>query len=145
MDFGTILTLLILILGVAGPVIEKRLKKAGKVDQARKLRDVLDTVLSKDEAEKEEAPEAEPGPGKVLPTPPVTTEKYDPGMPYTTFSVSPELLEGGYRSVKEIAEERRRKYAQSEVKLEPCHSLEIDPKKLVIYSEIMKPKFDDCR
>ena len=48
-------------------------------------------------------------------------------------------------SVKEIAEERRRKYAQSEVKPEPCHSLEIDPKKLVIYSEIMKPKFDDCR
>ena len=97
--------MLILILGVAGPVIEKRLKKAGKVDQARKLRDVLDTVLSKDEAEKEEAPEAEPGPGKVLPTPPVTTEKYDPGMPYTTFSVSPELLEGGYRSVKEIADD----------------------------------------
>ena len=56
------------------------------------------------------------------------------------MQIPPELLEGGYRSVKDIARERRQAAAESAAP-EKC-GLEIDPKKLVIYSEIMKPKFD---
>lgn len=58
----------------------------------------------------------------------------------TVFSAPSELLEGGYRSIKDIINDRKSamdKAGNDEVvKKEP-----IDPKKLVIYSEIMKPKY----
>lgn len=51
-----------------------------------------------------------------------------------------ELLEGGYKSVKDIARERQ-KSEIVETNVEQAPKKKIDAKKMIIYSEIMKPKF----
>ena len=121
---------------------EKQLKKAGKVDQARKFRDIIQTVTG-EEDEKEDSSTARV-PEQAAASAPVSASQAVPVSQESTDTVQmqipPELLEGGYRSVKDIARERRQAAAESAAP-EKC-GLEIDPKKLVIYSEIMKPKFD---
>ena len=142
MDIGTIITLLVIVLGAAGPLIEKQLKKAGKVDQARKFRDIIQTVTG-EEDEKEDSTTARV-PEQAAASAPVSASQAVPVSQESTDTVQmqipPELLEGGYRSVKDIARERRQAAAESAAPEK--RGLEIDPKKLVVYSEIMKPKFD---
>lgn len=144
MDVGTVLTLLAIILAIAGPVIEKKLKKAGKVDQAREFRNLMDTI-TRDKAE--DAPEYESSqeaPARPISYLPETQDAYElPSFSDSTVSgqgVPQELLEGGYRSVRDIMAERHKK-SSDDIPDAAEKKFSIDPKKLVVYSEIMKPKF----
>lgn len=144
MDVGTILTLLAIILAIAGPVIEKKLKKAGKVEQSREFRSLMDTITGDKE---ENAPEyesgQEAGSRSAIPLPEVPDVQEFPsssGSIVSSRTVPQELLEGGYRSIRDIMAERHKK-SSDDIPEAAENKFSIDPKKLVVYSEIMKPKF----
>ena len=134
MDAGTILTLLVVVLTIAGPAIEKMLKKAGKVDHARKVREIVDTFSP----DRGDGPDNAPRPASV----PESGPEPEAAETRSAFQVPSELLEGGYRSVRDIIRERQQKEAMKQTEPGPAPRLDIDPAKLVIYSEIMKPKWD---
>lgn len=161
MDAGTILTLLVVVLTVAGPAIEKMLKKAGKVDKAKKVRKIVDTFSTdKDEewgnASSPYDPGSEFGPEPAMQWPAggdvvsaddtMPEEVSRPVVPAAaevrnTPPVSSELLEGGYRSVRDIIRERQQKESVRPKESGTKSGFDIDPEKLVVYSEIMKPKW----
>lgn len=139
MDLGTILTLLVILFAIVGPVIEKKLKQAGKIVQARQFREIMDTVTGSREDDEQETA-ASPSAGAAPAVRPDTVGNVDANHPVLQ-DIPQELLEGGYRSVKDIIADRRKRSAGTKPAAGPVKKLEIDPKKLVIYSEIMKPKF----
>lgn len=108
----TIIGLLFILLPVILKLIGKRLETSGNQDKARKVREIAQ-ALGADEPEIEEI-----CPQPALPvTPPPAQEPVMEGR--SSVSRKPMLVE----------EETQKKGEK------------IDPKKLVIYSEIMKPKF----
>lgn len=137
MDIGTIFGLLLLLLPVAAKMIEKSLAKAGNTGGAKKMRDFADMFGddSHDDGDvetKEVFPALMPG------------EEYTATFTDDAVSGEPDRMplpeEGGYRSVEEMIKERF--HASSDQDQGPEHkTMGIDPKKLIIYSEIMKPKF----
>ena len=63
------------------------------------------------------------------------------GAGYIGSHVVKELLEGGYRSVRDIIRERQQKESVRPKESGTKSGFDIDPEKLVVYSEIMKPKW----
>ena len=66
---------------------------------------------------------------------------YTPGR--TVGDDMDDLLDDGYRSIKDIVADRKRSTPAAAVRNMPekKSGVDIDPKKLIIYSEIMKTKF----
>lgn len=122
----TIIGLLFLLLPVIFKLIGKRLEQAGNVDQAKKMRDIYEAFGGDTEDKQEEflpLEEGEPAEfsGFEVKVNPLPVQK-------------PEVIP----AVK-IAETPKVQPMLMEEKEE--HKEKIDPKKLVIYSEIMKTKF----
>lgn len=175
MDIGIVITLLFLLLSVAGPLIEKQLKKAGKIEQARTLRRITDTISGDGrEAGDERDEREETSPADVPDTPEIRVEQKNPSAATASAPVAPaarRAMPAGqspdasadaraevlalalekYRARKKAKEleqtELSRLKSASRAHVPPQdqpsekRKLDIDPRKLVIYSEIMKPKF----
>ena len=122
----TIIGLLFLLLPVIFKLIGKRLEQAGNVDQAKKMRDVYEAFGGETEEEQEE----------ILPV-----EEGEP-VEFSGFEVKVNPLpvkKPKVISVAKITETPKVQPVLMEEQEEPKEK--IDPKKLVIYSEIMKTKF----
>ncbi|MBE6218128.1 MAG: hypothetical protein E7124_08820 [Bacteroidales bacterium] len=132
----TIIGLLFILLPVIFNLIGKRLEKSGKQDTAARMREIAKTLGGDDEdqdvvgwltEEKDDETDERqspvvPEPAKVVVEPkPVRVAPAMENVKRTTVKPKKVLLE-------ETKPEKREK---------------IDPKKLVIYSEIMKPKYTE--
>lgn len=117
----TIIGLLFILLPVIFNLIGKRLEQSGKTDKAGKLREIAKTLGADDDdtVAKWLAGEEDAGPEPVA-APVVPSE---PKNVAVKPSVTPRK--------KVLVEEEKKKGEK------------IDPKKLVIYSEIMKPKYTE--
>lgn len=124
----TIFGLLLILLPVIFKLIGKKFEQSGKAEKAEKLKKIADVfgddgeenpfkewLNAKPETEAEDVPERHPEP--VPATQPQYTEKVEKQVAVR----KPVLLEEDKTEKKE----------------------KIDPKKLVIYSEIMKPKYTE--
>lgn len=120
----TIIGLLFILLPIIFKLIEKRLQNSGKAEQAGKVREFAELFQDKETAEPMTAPVVElpvkNEPVKVVVPKPQKT--FVEGQRMTRIKKAPAIL-----------------MEEPEIKKKE----KIDPKKLVIYSEIMKPKYQD--
>ena len=139
----TIIGLLFILLPVIFKLIEKNLQKAGKEQQAGKVRELADlfkedetsSAYEGDESAFEESEEPMAAPVIELPLKPETAPA-SPARPVKTVKPAPLFVEGQKMT--------RKKKAPILVEEPEINKKEkIDPKKMVIYSEIMKPKYQD--
>ena len=140
-----IIGLLFILLPVILKLVGKRLAQSGQPEKAKKLQDLLDTVYDgKDDAklkdELDDGLEVEyDDDGQIVSVHPKMVWKPEPIVPVVEKKVEPaaqihlwEVKEGIPATKKKpmLVEEAPKKKREK-----------IDPKKLVVYSEIMKPKF----
>jgi|GEM_PF-1065803 hypothetical protein len=133
--FGIIFTLLIIIVPVLMEVIASALKKAGKTEQAAKVEQVRKMLLSEEQKKKEalkklkearaEAPLPKPQPRPYV-APVSGIGQYE--APIDAL-LSGDITESSIKEHVETVSEK------------PREKFNIDKKKLIIYSEIMRPKF----
>ena len=141
----TIIGLLFILLPVILKLLGKRLEQSGQPEKAKKLQDLLDTVYDgKDDDklkdEQDDGLEVEyDDDGQIVSVHPKMVWKPEPIVPVVEKKVEPaaqihlwEVKEGIPATKKKpmLVEEAPKKKREK-----------IDPKKLVVYSEIMKPKF----
>ena len=140
----TIIGLLFILLPVILKLVGKRLEQSGQPEKAKKLQDLLDTVYDgKDDDklkdEQDDGLEVEyDDDGQIVSVHPKMVWKPEPIVPVVEKKVEPaaqihlwEVKEGIPATKKKpmLVEEAPKKKREK-----------IDPKKLVVYSEIMKPK-----
>ena len=141
----TIIGLLFILLPVILKLVGKRLEQSGQPEKAKKLQDLLDTVYDgKDDDklkdEQDDGLEVEyDDDGQIVSVHPKMVWKPEPIVPVVEKKVEPAAqihlweVKEGVAAVKKkpmLVEEAPKKKREK-----------IDPKKLVVYSEIMKPKF----
>ena len=141
----TIIGLLFILLPVILKLVGKRLEQSGQPEKAKKLQDLMDTVYDgKDDDklkdEQDDGLEVEyDDDGQIVSVHPKMVWKPEPIVPVVEKKVEPaaqihlwEVKEGIPATKKKpmLVEEAPKKKREK-----------IDPKKLVVYSEIMKPKF----
>jgi hypothetical protein len=141
----TIIGLLFILLPVILKLVGKRLEQSGQPEKAKKLQDLLDTVYDgKDDDklkdEQDDGLEVEyDDDGQIVSVHPKMVWKPEPIVPVVEKKVEPaaqihlwEVKEGIPATKKKpmLVEEAPKKKREK-----------IDPKKLVVYSEIMKQKF----
>lgn len=152
-DLGTILTLLLVVLPMAAGLIEKLLKAAGKTGAAGKMKDLAEMFDSKDSSEDGEqaagnphgqqpvpagAPAGQPAPVTAnVGQPAPATAHAGQAAPKPQHQMQPArpTVEKPVPNVKPKTENPAADEAVAGKK--PF----IDKKKLIIYSEILKPKF----
>lgn len=152
-DLGTILTLLLVVLPMAAGLIEKLLKAAGKTGAAGKMKDLAEMFDSKDSSEDGEqaagnphgqqpvpagAPAGQPAPAtahSAQPAPVMTHSPQAAPKPLHQMQPTRPTVEKPVPNVKPKTGSPAADEAVAEKK--PF----IDKKKLIIYSEILKPKF----
>ncbi len=152
-DLGTILTLLLVVLPMAAGLIEKLLKAAGKTGAAGKMKDLAEMFDSKDSSEDGEqaagdphgqqpvpagAPAGQPAPAtahSAQPAPVMTHSPQAAPKPLHQMQPARPTVEKPVPNVKPKTGSPAADEAVAEKK--PF----IDKKKLIIYSEILKPKF----
>lgn len=152
-DLGTILTLLLVVLPMAAGLIEKLLKAAGKTGAAGKMKDLAEMFDSKDSSEDGEqaagnphgqqpvpagAPAGQPAPAtahSARPAPVITHSRQAAPKPLHQMQPARPTVEKPVPNVKPKTGSPAADEAVAEKK--PF----IDKKKLIIYSEILKPKF----
>ena len=152
-DLGTILTLLLVVLPMAAGLIEKLLKAAGKTGAAGKMKDLAEMFDSKDSSEDGEqaagnphgqqpvpagAPAGQPAPATVhsaQPAPATTHSRPAAPKPLHQMQPARPTVEKPVPNVKPKTGSPAADETVAEKK--PF----IDKKKLIIYSEILKPKF----
>ncbi len=116
----TILGLLLVLLPLAFKLVEKKLRSSGRVETAEKVHEWAEMFGNdKDQDDDSDEEDVAPAPVAVSPQPSLQQVQVTPVMPRTRKPASKPML------VEEKTEKKDK----------------IDPKKLVIYSEIMKPKF----
>lgn len=125
----TILGLLLVLLPLAFKLVEKKLKASGKVETAEKVHEWAemfgkDEDWEKDDEDEDDSPSVQPAaPARPVEAPQVVSlqqkTRPEPVKPVTRMKApKPAVVEDDTKKKEKI-----------------------DPKKLVIYSEIMKPKF----
>ena len=152
-DLGTILTLLLVVLPMAAGLIEKLLKAAGKTGAAGKMKDLAEMFDSKDSSEDGEqaagnphgqqpvpagTPAGQPAPAtahSAQPAPVMTHSRQAAPKPLHQMQPARPTVEKPVPNVKPKTGSPAADEAVAEKK--PF----IDKKKLIIYSEILKPKF----
>ena len=139
----TIIGLLFILLPVILKLVGKRLEQSGQPEKAKKLQDLLDTVYDGKAETVELETEDEPDDGleveydddgQIVSVHPKMTWKPEPvstPAPEKTFVFESKPAPAVKKQKKPVLMEETPKKK----------SEKIDPKKLVIYSEIMKPKF----
>lgn len=127
----TIIGLLFILLPVIFKLIGRKLEKSGQTEKAGKVRELAKTLGADDDSEKDafeewleslKEPEAEPQQPEPAALPQMVEAKPQPVF------VKEDMKRTTVRSMLKEDEPEKKKD-------------KIDPKKLVIYSEIMKPKY----
>jgi cell division septation protein DedD len=130
----TIIGLLFILLPVILKLIGKRLEQSGQPEKAKKLQDFLDTISS-EEDDADDGMEVEyDDDGQIVSVHPKMIWEPEPvstPAPEKTFVFESKPAPAVKKQKKPVLMEETPKKK----------SEKIDPKKLVIYSEIMKPKF----
>ena len=130
----TIIGLLFILLPVILKFVGKRLEQSGQPEKAKKLQELFDT-MSSEEDDADDAMEVEyDDDGQIVSVHPKMIWKPEPVSvpePEKTFVFEPKPAPAVRKQKKPVLMEETPKKK----------SEKIDPKKLVIYSEIMKPKF----
>lgn len=130
----TIIGLLFILLPVILKLIGKRLEQSGQPEKAKKLQDFLDTISSEEDEVDDEMEVEYDDDGQIISVHPKMTWKPEPvstPAPEKTFVFESKPAPAVKKQKKPVlVEETPKKKSEK-----------IDPKKLVIYSEIMKPKF----
>ena len=148
---ATIFTILLLIVPVIAKFVEKSLSQAGKPGAGRTVRDILESFGDEEAA----GPAESSTERKAIQLPPVFKEVF-PTSVIKPETVPPALQQTAARaqepaiSAEETAPGRTQQvpgmqneiYCPGEQKDKGGFRID-DPKKLVIYSEIMRPKFRD--
>ena len=146
----TIIGLLFILLPVIFKLIGKKFEQSGQTDKAGKMRELAKTLGSDDDSEDnpfkgffDEKPELEveyDDDGQIVEVKPV-----QPVKPKPIPVVTPEPRTMSYTEAVQRTTKPMKPLKKQPVLLEDETSKKkgekIDPKKLVIYSEIMKPKF----
>lgn len=130
----TIIGLLFILLPVILKLIGKRLEQSGQPEKAKKLQDFLDTISSEEDEVDDEMEVEYDDDGQIISVHPKMTWKPEPvstPAPEKTFVFESKPAPAVKKQKKPVLMEETPKKK----------SEKIDPKKLVIYSEIMKPKF----
>jgi hypothetical protein len=122
----TIIGILFLLLPVILKVIGKKFEQSGATENARRIREIAETFT-------EESPDIDEDELEEKPVRILFEEKPAQTAPETA---SPFSGEGLYDVKKPVRRPARKAEEPKQEKKE-----KIDPKKLVLYSEIMKPKF----
>ena len=135
----TIIGLLFVLLPLIFKLIEKKLKESGKIQQAESLHEITDLFTEEGQEEQDVYKE------------PVLMDKHeDVVIPVKIPEMKPVTVEG-QRSLHKSAVPARSSAKKTVAKRPPILQEEvktkkkenIDPKKLVIDSEIMKPKYQE--
>ena len=143
----TIIALLFVLLPIIFKLIAKRLEKSGKDDTARRVRE-LARELGVDEDEvpiaqwlKEAEAEAEAeARGEVLAETAVEKKEFVPQLVLSEEARNRKVEPFVPRKVIHKPQQTRKPVVGEE---QPKKGEKIDPKKLVVYSEIMKPKYTE--
>ena len=140
MDVFGIISILVIAIPVAMEVVEAALKKAGKADSAAKVRHLREMMKSEEEMRKEVSrrirPQTMP---KVPETQVVIPSAKEPSGLFVPSSpgLSADVDKPSIPDEVKIREDVKIQAADAV----PQAKALIDKKKLIIYSEIMKPKF----
>lgn len=127
----TIFGLLIVLLPLVFKAIEKKLQQSGKQEQAGKVREVADQIFGEDIAEPVEEPVFQTSTEEkpvVLQAKPLQVEP----LRVEPLQAKPVQAPVRIRRTAMLMEEPPKKTKEK-----------IDPKKLILYSEIMKPKYTE--
>jgi cell division septation protein DedD len=130
----TIIGLLFILLPVILKIIGKRLEQSGQPEKAKKLQDFLDTISSEEDDVDDEMEVEYDDDGQIVSVHPKMIWEPEPvstPAPEKTFVFESKPAPAVKKQKKPVLMEETPKKK----------SEKIDPKKLVIYSEIMKPKF----
>ena len=130
----TIIGLLFILLPVILKLIGKRLEQSGQPEKAKKLQDFLDTISSEEDEVDDEMEVEYDDDGQIVSVHPKMIWEPEPvstPAPEKTFVFESKPAPAVKKQKKPVLMEETPKKK----------SEKIDPKKLVIYSEIMKPKF----
>lgn len=133
----TIIGLLFILLPVILKLIGKKFEQSGQPEKAKKLQEFLDTI-SPDEDEDDGMEVEYDDDGQIVSVHPKMTWKPEPVSepePEKTFVFKSKPAP----AVRKSASNKKKPVLMEETPKKK--SEKIDPKKLVIYSEIMKPKF----
>ena len=141
----TIIGLLFILLPVILKLVGKRLEQSGQPEKAKKLQDLLDTVYDgkdddklKDEQDDDLEVEYDDD-GQIVSVHPKMVWKPEPIVPFVEKKVEPAAQIHLWEVKEGIPATKKKPMLVEEA---PKNKREkIDPKKLVVYSEIMKPKF----
>lgn len=131
----TIIGLLFIILPLVFKLIEKKLQASGKAEQAGKIRELADLFEESDESEQLEESAFETDSGPVAA--PVTEVPYKPEPVKVKAPEPVKTFVEGQKAVRRKTEPVLLEETDTKKKEK------IDPKKLVIYSELMKPKYQE--
>ena len=130
----TIIGLLFILLPVILKLVGKRLEQSGQPEKAKKLQDFLDTISSEEDEVDDEMEVEYDDDGQIISVHPKVIWEPEPvstPAPEKTFVFESKPAPAVKKQKKPVlVEETPKKKSEK-----------IDPKKLVIYSEIMKPKF----
>ena len=130
----TIIGLLFILLPVILKLIGKRLEQSGQPEKAKKLQDFLDTISSEEDEVDDEMEVEYDDDGQIISVHPKMIWEPEPvstPAPEKTFVFESKPAPAVKKQKKPVlVEETPKKKSEK-----------IDPNKLVIYSEIMKPKF----
>jgi len=140
----TIIGLLFILLPLIFKLIGKKFEQAGQSERAEKMREIAQTLRGGDDDDEDDpweldddgqVTEVRPAaPAPVAPTP-VVVRPVQPVQPVVTENVTRQTTSRPKPTVK-----AKRPMLEEETKKKGG---KIDPKKLVIYSEIMKPKYTE--
>ncbi len=133
----TIIGLLFILLPVIFNLIGKRLEKSGKQDTAARMREIAKTLGGDDEdgwLTEEKDVETDERQSPVVPEPAKVVVEPTP------VHVAPKPVAPAMENVKRTTVKPKKAFLEE---TEPEKREKIDPKKLVIYSEIMKPKYTE--
>lgn len=140
----TIIGLLFILLPFIFKLIGRKFEQAGQSERAEKMREIAQTLSGGDDDDEDDpweldddgqVTEVRPAaPAPVAPTP-VVVRPVQPVQPVVTENVTRQTTSRPKPAVK-----AKRPMLEEETKKK---GEKIDPKKLVIYSEIMKPKYTE--
>ena len=132
----TIIALLFVLLPLIFKLIGKKFEQAGQSERAERMRKIAQALGEDDEVEHDDD-------GQVVNVPPVQVVPVQTYVRPTPVVQTPSVAENEVRQTASKKKPVVHKKPILEEDVRERNSEKIDPKKLVIYSEIMKPKFTE--
>ena len=132
----TIIALLFVLLPLIFKLIGKKFEQAGQSERAERMRKIAQALGEDDEVEHDDD-------GQVVNVPPVQVVPVQTYVRPTPVVQTPSVAENVVRQTASKKKPVVHKKPILEEDVRERNSEKIDPKKLVIYSEIMKPKFTE--